>query len=61
MSTTAQIAANQANSQHSTGAKTETGKAASAQNNSKHGLTGRFAVLPTENQAEFDEIGRAHL
>src|SRR5581483_9251142 len=36
MSTPEQIAANRANSQHSTGAKTEAGKTASSQNNFRH-------------------------
>jgi hypothetical protein len=51
MSTEAQISANQANSQNSTGPKTEAGKTASAQNSWKHGLTvGVFRVLATEDQ-----------
>jgi len=56
MSTTAQVLANQQNAQHSTGPVTQSGKAASSQNNFRHGLTGAFRVLPTENQAEFDEL-----
>jgi hypothetical protein len=56
MSTAAQIAANQANSQHSTGPTSETGKAASSRNNFKFGFTGRFEVLPFENQAGFDAL-----
>jgi len=35
---------------------TQSGKTASSQNNFRHGLTGVFRVLPTENQAEFDEL-----
>jgi hypothetical protein len=49
MSTPAQISANQANSQVSTGPKTEEGKAAVAQNNFRHGLTSQFSVLPCES------------
>jgi hypothetical protein len=58
MSTSAQIAANRANSQLSTGPKTETGKAAAARNNIRHGLASAsaFRVLPTESQFEFDEL-----
>jgi hypothetical protein len=54
MSTPAQIAANQSNAQHSTGPKTEEGKAASSRNNFRFGLTGSFVVLPWENQHDFD-------
>lgn len=56
MSTTAQVLANQQNAQRSTGPVTQSGKAASSQNNFRHGLTGGFRVLPTEDQAEFDEL-----
>ena len=56
MSTAAQIAANQANSQHSTGPSSETGKAASSRNNFKFGFNCRFEVLPYENQAGFDAL-----
>ena len=41
MSTPAQIAANQANAQFSTGPKSEAGRAAAARNNFRHGLTPR--------------------
>ena len=56
MSTDAQIRANQQNAQHSTGPSTDAGKAASCQNNFRHGLTGAFRVLPSENQEEFDRL-----
>jgi hypothetical protein len=58
MSTAAQIAANQANSQLSTGAKTQEGKAAAARNNFRHGLTpsSEFWVLPSESQTEFHKL-----
>jgi hypothetical protein len=56
MSTAAQIAANQANAQHSTGPKSETGKAASSMNRLKFGLTGKFHVLPDEDQADYDAL-----
>ncbi len=56
MSTPAQIYANRLNARHSTGAKTEAGKAASADNNTKHNLTGHFSVLPNEIEAEFVQL-----
>ena len=42
-------ATNRANSQHSTGPRTESGKQRSSQNALGHGLTARTAVLPTED------------
>jgi len=42
MTTEAQIRANQANAQHSTGPKTEEGKTISARNNLRVGLTGGY-------------------
>ncbi|MGI9074798.1 MAG: hypothetical protein ACR2JB_26560 [Bryobacteraceae bacterium] len=56
MTTSAQVAANQANAQHSTGPKTMQGKAISARNNFKHGCSGAFTVLPWESQDEFDML-----
>jgi len=58
MSTFAQIAANRANSQLSTGPKTEIGKAAAARNNFCHGLapSSAFWVLPSECQSDFDNL-----
>lgn len=57
MSTPAQIAANQANSQLSTGPTTEAGKAESCLNNFKYGLTGgSFSVLPWENEEDYDTL-----
>jgi len=55
----AQLAANRENALKSCGPKTDAGKAISSQNRLKHGLArhnGRFAVLPTEDAAEFDEL-----
>ena len=51
MSTEAQIAANRANAELSTGAKTEEGKAASSRNRTSHGLTygNIFFILPCES------------
>ena len=59
MSTSAQIAANRANSQLSTGPKTETGKAASSHNRIIHGLaTDRtaFSLLPHESPEAYNEL-----
>ena len=56
MSTTAQIIANQANAQNSTGPKTEAGKSASSQNNFRHGLSGAFLIQKWENADEYDEL-----
>jgi hypothetical protein len=54
MSTEAQITANRANAEHSTGPKTEEGKAASSQNRTSHGLSTHtyndiFFLLPHES------------
>ncbi|HEY3457394.1 MAG TPA: hypothetical protein VGK64_22630 [Bryobacteraceae bacterium] len=58
MSTSAQIAANQANAQLSTGPKSEAGRAATARNNFRHGLTtsSEFWVLPSESQTQFLQL-----
>lgn len=57
MSTTpAQFAANQANSQKSTGPKTEEGKAASAQNNFRHGLCGAFVIQAWEKAEDYESL-----
>jgi hypothetical protein len=56
MSSSAQIAANQANAQRSTGPKTPQGLAASAKNNLRHGLAGAFMVLRWEKQENFDAL-----
>ena len=54
--THAQLFANQANAQQSTGPKTREGKAISARNNFRHGFTGDFTVLPWEDQSEYDRL-----
>jgi hypothetical protein len=59
MSTESQIRANQQNAQHSTGPKTDAGKASSCVNNLRHGMTGAFRVLPSEDQDEFDRLAAA--
>jgi hypothetical protein len=54
MATKAQVQANRANAQKSTGPRTDEGKAAVAQNAVKHGLSGRRDVIQGEDQGEFD-------
>jgi len=56
MSTQAQVLANRANAQHSSGPRTEAGKTAVAQNNFRHGLSGAFQVLPSEDAAAFNAM-----
>ena len=52
MTTEAQIEANRANAQKSTGPRTPEGKATVAQNAVKHGLLARTAVLHGEDWEE---------
>jgi hypothetical protein len=47
-------AINRANSQHSTGPRTDSGKQRSSLNALRHGLTAASAVLPSEDQAAYD-------
>jgi hypothetical protein len=56
MATPAQITANRANAQHSTGAKTDAGKARVAQNRTTHGLAGCSVLLPGEDPAAFQSL-----
>jgi hypothetical protein len=49
----AQIDANRANAQFSSGPKTEAGKAISSQNRRYHGLAGAFQIMPWENADAF--------
>jgi hypothetical protein len=46
---------NRANSQYSTGPRTEAGKQRSSQNALRHGLTARTAVLASEDQAAYEQ------
>ncbi len=48
-------AINRANAQHSTGPRTGEGKARSSQNALRHGLSSRTAVLPSEDQAAYQQ------
>jgi hypothetical protein len=56
MATEAQIQANRANAEHSTGPTSPEGKAATSQNNLRHGLSCGFQVLPWEDQTKFDSL-----
>jgi hypothetical protein len=56
MSTLAQITANRANAQHSTGPKTPAGRLKVGRNRVTHGLTGRATLIPGEDPAEFDAL-----
>lgn len=53
MTSSAQLAANRANAQLSSGAKTPEGKAASSLNAVKNALTGRTVLLPTDDAAAY--------
>jgi hypothetical protein len=58
----AQLAANRANAQHSTGPTTEAGRAASSQNHTIHGLArhnGAFKLLASEDPAGFEALKAA--
>ena len=56
MSTPAQIAANRANAQLSTGPSSPEGKAKSSHNALKTGLTGRTILLPTDDVAGYQNL-----
>jgi len=56
MASEKQIEANRANAQKSTGPRTSDGKARSAQNALKHGLTAATPVLPDEDAAAFEAL-----
>ena len=52
MASAAQMIANKANAQHSTGPKTDAGKTTSSQNATKHGFTSKtFVILPGQEEA----------
>ena len=56
MTTPARAAANAANAQLSTGPRTEAGKARSARNALKHGLTSRDLIVREDEKEEFDQF-----
>ena len=53
--------ANQANAQHSTGPRTEEGKAVSSQNARKHGLCSKDVILQPHEEEEFSELLQDHI
>jgi hypothetical protein len=55
MATSAQLTANQANAQLSTGPKTEAGKQRAKMNSFRHGLTGQVHTFTPEDHAAFDK------
>jgi hypothetical protein len=55
MATEAQIEANRANAQKSTGPRTPEGKETAAPNALKHGLFARETVIRGEKEEEFEE------
>ncbi len=52
---------NRANSQHSTGPRSEAGKQRSSLNALAHGLTARTAVLPSEDPGAYEQHRRQFL
>ncbi len=60
-STIDRAAINRANSEHSTGPRTDAGKHRSSLNALRHGLTARTAVLPSEDPAAFEQHCRQFL
>ncbi len=61
MATAAQITANQANAQHSTGPRTPEGKARISQNALRHGLTAARLVVRDDEREEFTALHDALL
>ena len=56
MATSAQIIANRANAQLSTGPRSVEGKAASSRNSFKLGITAQAMIIPGEDPAELDQL-----
>src|SRR4051812_49183383 len=56
MATPAQITANRANAQRSTGPRTDEGKSASRFNALKHGLDAQSVIIPGEDPAAYDAL-----
>ena len=56
MSSQAQLDANRANAQRSTGPKSEAGKAASAQHSTRHGFRSQTVLLPGDDPAEYTQL-----
>ena len=60
MSSTAQVAANRANAQLSSGPSSPAGKAKASLNAVKTGLTGRTVLLPSEDAAAYETLIRGY-
>src|SRR5579872_4597044 len=60
MATAAQIIANRANAQFSTGPRTAEGQQASSSNAKSHGLTARSAFVPGEDPQEYELFHHAY-
>ena len=57
MATAKQIAGNRLNAKRSTGPKTDAGRATVSQNNFRHGLRGKFHIIPEiESHEEYDRL-----
>ncbi|MBS1828689.1 MAG: hypothetical protein JST93_25510 [Acidobacteria bacterium] len=56
MSSQSQIDANRANAQHSTGPRTESGKATVSQNATRHGLSSKYLPLSEAERPLFEEL-----
>ena len=56
MASATQITANQANAEHSTGPRTDEGKARVSQNALRHGLTARHLVIRDDEREEFADL-----
>ncbi len=50
------IEANRKNAQHSTGPRTESGRARSSMNALRHGITGQVSIMTTEDRAAHDKF-----
>ena len=56
MATAAQVAANQANAQYSTGPRTEEGKAKVAHNAGKHGLCAQYLIVRDDEREDLEAL-----
>ena len=56
MASVSQLTANQANAQHSTGPRTDEGKARVSQNALRHGLTARHLVIRDDEREEYADL-----
>ena len=61
MATLAQIEANRANAQKSTGPRSVEGKAASSRNALKHGIDADSTVIPGEDAGQYEQLAAGYL